>query len=171
MATGGRWYLVAWDLDRDEWRIFRVDRIVPSSHAGARFAPRTIPGGDAAAFVAGRFRGQDGPGTWPCVGEVLLDRPAPEVTPFLEDGSVEAVGPDRCRVVLGAWSWPALAARIGQLEADVEVVRPRALQEAFTQLARRFAAAGVTGGTAPRRPPASPGASRDGSPGRSRSAQ
>lgn len=145
VAAGGRWYLVAWDLDRDDWRIFRVDRIAPSSHAGAPFTPREIPGGDAAAYVAGRFRGADGPGGWPCVGEVLLARPAHEVAPYLDDGAtVEAVGEDRCRLRLGAWSWPALAARIGQLEADVEVVGPPPLRRAFADLASRFARAGAS---------------------------
>ena len=143
VATAGRWYLLAWDLDRDAWRTFRVDRIVPSSHAGGAFTPRAVPGGDAAAYVAGRFRGADGPGTWPCMGEVLLDRPAAEVAPYLDAGAVEAVRPDRCRVVLGAWSWPALAARIGQLEADVEVIRPKELRAAFAELAGRFARAGA----------------------------
>ena len=144
---------------------------MPRSHAGARFEPRAVPGGDAAAYVAGRFRGAGGPGPWPCVGEVLLDRPAAEIAPYLDEGPVEAVGPGRCRIVLGAWSWPGLAARIGQLEADVEVIRPRALQEAFTQLAPGSAAAGVTAGTAPRRPRASPRASRAGSLERSGSAR
>lgn len=142
VSSGGRWYLLAWDLDRDDWRIFRIDRVVPSSHAGAAFTPRPIPGGDAAAYLAGRFRGADGPGSWPCVGEVLLDRPARDVAPFLDDGaSVEAVGEDRCRLVAGAWSWPALAARIGQFEAEVEVVRPRALRTAFAHLSTRYARA------------------------------
>jgi biotin operon repressor len=143
VAASGRWYLVAWDLERDDWRVFRVDRIVPSSHAGAAFVPRQIPGGDPAAYLAGRFKGAEGPGSWPCVGEVLLDRPARDVTPYLEEGTVEAVGPDRCRLVLGAWSWPALAARIGQFEADLEVVRPPELRDAFVALSTRFARAGT----------------------------
>jgi predicted DNA-binding transcriptional regulator YafY len=151
VASGGRWYLVAWDLDRRDWRIFRVDRIRPSSHAGAPFAPREIPGGDAAAYVAGRFRGAGGPGPWPCSGEVLLARPAAEVAPFVEDGAVEVAGADRCRVVHGAWSWTSLAARIGQLDAEVEVVGPPELRAAFAALAARFA---VTAGTAPRPTPA-----------------
>ncbi len=49
---GPRWYLVAWDLDRNDWRTFRVDRIRPRTPTGPRFTPREIPGGDAAAHVA-----------------------------------------------------------------------------------------------------------------------
>jgi predicted DNA-binding transcriptional regulator YafY len=38
-----RWYLVAWDLDRDAWRTFRVDRIEPRTPSGPRFTPRALP--------------------------------------------------------------------------------------------------------------------------------
>jgi predicted DNA-binding transcriptional regulator YafY len=168
VVRGGRWYLIAWDLDRDDWRTFRVDRIAPRSHTGGRFRPRALPGGDAVAFLEGRFRGNPGAGDWPCRGEVLLARSAEEVAPFVEDGTVEAIAPERCRVVLGSWSWPALAARIGMLEAEVEVIGPAELRSAFAELSRRFADA-VTAGTAPRPTRAGRPASRDGSPGSSRS--
>ena len=49
---GRRWYLVAWDCDRQDWRTFRLDRLERARPAGARFAPRALPGGDAAAYVA-----------------------------------------------------------------------------------------------------------------------
>lgn len=47
-----RWYLVAWDRDRDGWRTFRLDRLVRPQATGGRFTPREIPGGSAAALVA-----------------------------------------------------------------------------------------------------------------------
>jgi predicted DNA-binding transcriptional regulator YafY len=47
-----RWYLFAWDVDRDDWRTFRVDRITPRPPHGPRFTPRTPPAGDLAAHVA-----------------------------------------------------------------------------------------------------------------------
>ncbi|MFC4857093.1 helix-turn-helix transcriptional regulator [Actinophytocola glycyrrhizae] len=141
VTWGGRWYLVAWDLDRDDWRTFRADRISPRVPTGPRFPPRELPGGDVAAFVAGRFRGTDGPGDWPCRGEVVLALPAEEVTPFAGDGLVEALGQDRCRLVLGSWSWAGLAAAIGRFDADVEVVGPAELRAAFAHLARRYARA------------------------------
>ncbi|KQR17169.1 YafY family protein [Cellulomonas sp. Leaf334] len=53
VTAGRRWYLVAWDQGRDDWRTFRLDRLRGPSPAGGRFAPREIPGGDAASFVAG----------------------------------------------------------------------------------------------------------------------
>lgn len=50
VSLGQRWYLVADDLDRGDWRTFRTDRISRVRPTGARFVPRDPP--DAAAFVA-----------------------------------------------------------------------------------------------------------------------
>lgn len=52
VTAGRRWYLVAWDRDRDDWRTFRIDRLARPWATGGRFTPREIPGGDAAAYVA-----------------------------------------------------------------------------------------------------------------------
>ncbi|MET9338390.1 WYL domain-containing protein [Nonomuraea sp. NPDC003804] len=150
----GCWYLVAWDLDREDWRTFRADRITPRTPTGPRFTPRELPGGDVAAFVADRFRGSDGSGDWPCRGEVILDLPAAAVSRYTRDGVVEELGPDRCRLVLGSWSWPGLAATIGRFDADIEVVGPAELKDAFAHLARRYAnaatdATDATGGPYP----------------------
>ncbi|MBE9927154.1 WYL domain-containing protein, partial [Cellulosimicrobium cellulans] len=57
VVRGGRWYAVAWDLDRDDWRTYRLDRMTPRAPTGPRFAARDVPGGDVAAFVAARFAG------------------------------------------------------------------------------------------------------------------
>nr|WSS69868.1 WYL domain-containing protein [Streptomyces sp. NBC_01175] len=138
----GRWYLVAWDLDRDDWRTFRADRIRPRTPTGPRFTPRELPGEDVAAFVAGRFRGTDGSTTdWPCRGEVVLGLPAEDVAPFARDGIVEELGPDRCRLTLGSWSWTGLATTIGHFDADIQIIGPPELTGAFAELAARYAAA------------------------------
>ncbi|MFE7118661.1 helix-turn-helix transcriptional regulator [Streptomyces sp. NPDC057654] len=158
VTWGGRWYLVAWDLDREDWRTFRADRITPRSPGGPRFTPRELPGGDVAAFVAGRFRGSDGSGgvgDWPCRGEVILDLPAADVYRFTHDGLVEELGPNRCRLTLGSWSWPGLAAAIGRFDADIEVVGPPELKQACAQLARRYAQAAETDTSPGRKEPAS----------------
>ncbi|WP_113703213.1 helix-turn-helix transcriptional regulator [Nonomuraea lactucae] len=144
LARGGRWYLVAWDLDREDWRTFRADRIVPRTPTGPRFTPRELPAGDPAAFVSARFRGSDGSRDWPCRGEVILHLPAAAVSPYTREGIVEELGPNRCRLVLGSWSWPGLAAAIGRFDADVEVVGPAELKDAFAHLARRYADAATS---------------------------
>ena len=143
VTRGGRWYLVAWDLDRDDWRTFRVDRITPRTPTGPRFTSRDLPAEDVASFVADRFSGADGSGSGgrPCQGEVILDLPAADVSPFVHDGVVEELTPNRCRLISGSWSWPALAAAIGRFDADIEVVGPAELKDAFAHLARRYAEA------------------------------
>ncbi|MFJ2772033.1 helix-turn-helix transcriptional regulator [Streptomyces sp. NPDC087300] len=51
VSTGRRWYLVAYDIDREDWRTFRVDRVSEPFATGARFVPRELPKGDAAEFI------------------------------------------------------------------------------------------------------------------------
>lgn len=148
LHRGGRWYLLAWDLQRADWRTFRIDRITPRTPTGPRFAPRDIPGGDAATFVAARFRGLADPTAgdrWPCQGTVILRRPAAEIAPYFDPGAVEAVGPDSCRLAIGAWSWVGLAASIAAADADIEMVEPAELAQGFAELARRSATAASLG--------------------------
>jgi predicted DNA-binding transcriptional regulator YafY len=139
LANGFRWYLLAWDLDRQDWRTFRADRMQLRPPNGPRFTPRAIPGDDAAAFVAARFKGSDT--GWPCIGEVLLHRPACEIRPFLGDGTVQESDDRTCRIRLGGWSWPALAASLGRFDTDFEVLGPPELADACDDLARRFSSA------------------------------
>ncbi|GAB2923210.1 helix-turn-helix transcriptional regulator [Streptomyces mayteni] len=55
VAAWRRWYLLAFDVERDDWRVFRVDRIAAPTPTGVRVAPREPPDGDAAAFVTRRL--------------------------------------------------------------------------------------------------------------------
>lgn len=45
VAQDRRWYLVAYDLERQDWRTFRVDRLSRPEPTGARFRHREIPAG------------------------------------------------------------------------------------------------------------------------------
>lgn len=140
VTWGGRWYLVAWDLDREDWRTFRADRITARPYRAPVHPAR------AARRRCGRFRGGPVPG-FRRLRRLALPRrgdpraPASEVSRYSRDGVVEELGPDRCRLVLGSWSWPGLAADIGRFDADIEVVGPAELRDAFGQLARRYASA------------------------------
>jgi biotin operon repressor len=136
---GGRWYLVGWDLDREQWRVFRIDRLEPRIPTGPRFTPRSVPGGDVARFVAARFKGGERGTDWPVTGHAVLRLPARRVIPFADDGVVEELGPDQTRLVLGSWSWTALAAAFARFDAPMTQVTPRELAEAFGILATRMA--------------------------------
>jgi len=139
----GRWYLVAWDLDREDWRLFSVDRIHPRMPLGARFIPRTLPGGEVKEFVAARFKGSD-VNEWACRGSVRLHLPARAVLPFAGDGKVTAVDSQTCTLESGSWSWGSLAASFGRFEVEMEVVGPPELAAAFAALAERYARTGKT---------------------------
>ena len=51
VLLGRRWYLVAWDLSRFDWRSFRLDRLTEPRRTGSTFFPRELPADDAAEFV------------------------------------------------------------------------------------------------------------------------
>lgn len=140
-SSHGRWYLLGWDLDRTDWRLYSVDRIHPRVPNGPRFDYRAVPGGDTAEFVAARFKGRD-VNEWPCRGTVILPLPAREVLPFAGDGTVTVLDENHCTLSAGAWSWGALAASFGRFEVDIDVVEPGDLRAAFATLARRYARTG-----------------------------
>ncbi|GAA2331326.1 WYL domain-containing protein [Streptomyces kunmingensis] len=142
VTRSSRWYLVAWDLDREDWRTFRVDRLRPRTPTGPRFEPRELPGDSVSAFLTSRFRGNDGTTTdWPCRGEVVLRLPAADVAPYAQDGIVEELGPQRCRLTLGSWSWTGLAAALGHFDTDIDIIGPPQLRTACAELAARYARA------------------------------
>jgi predicted DNA-binding transcriptional regulator YafY len=139
VSRGGRWYLVAWDLDRDDWRTFRVDRMTLRTPGGPRFALRSLPGGASVTdFVAARFKGSADVDRWPCRGSVVLAAPAGDVLPYVGDGTVEPLDDDRCRVTLGSWSWVALAAAFARFDVDVSKAEPAELAAAFDLLGARL---------------------------------
>ncbi|GGU77047.1 helix-turn-helix transcriptional regulator [Lentzea flava] len=146
VVSAGRWYLVGWSPEREDWRTYRADRMTLRIPTGPRFTPREVPGGDVAAFLSARFKGSGTTNAWPCEGEVVLHRPVAEVAPFVGDGVAEEIGATTTRLVVGSWSWAALAARLARFDTDVDVVAPQALRDAFAGLARRAArAAGAPG--------------------------
>jgi predicted DNA-binding transcriptional regulator YafY len=50
--TGRRWYLIAWDLERADWRTYRMDRLTPRIPTGPRFTPREAPDIDLGAYLS-----------------------------------------------------------------------------------------------------------------------
>ncbi|MFQ6396371.1 helix-turn-helix transcriptional regulator [Nocardia sp. KC 131] len=140
----GRWYLVGWDPEREDWRIYRADRMTPRVPNGPRFPPREVPGGDVAVFLSAQFKGSESADAWPCRGEVILDLPAAEVAPFAGDGVVEELGTARTRLTTGSWAWAALAAELARFDTEIEVIAPPELRAAFAELSHR---AGRAAGT------------------------
>ncbi|MEG8034702.1 WYL domain-containing protein [Sphingomonas sp. LR61] len=143
IARNGRWYLLDWDLDRDDWRTHRIDRITPRMRTRVPFTPRPVPGGDPVAFVSARFKGSAQADVWPCVGSVTVTAAdARTITPYLpEDAVVEPLSDERIRVTLGSWSWPGLAGAFAGFAVDFVVEGPEDLRDAVGALATRLRAA------------------------------
>ncbi|QSB16585.1 transcriptional regulator [Natronosporangium hydrolyticum] len=118
--AGRRWYLVAWDVDRADWRSFRVDRMTLRTPAGPRFAPRPPPDGDAVRYLANQLSSR----TWPCRAVFRVYEPAAAIGARIWPGMgvVEAEGDRSCLVSMGADSTSALVWMITSLDADFAVV-------------------------------------------------
>jgi predicted DNA-binding transcriptional regulator YafY len=136
VATASRWYLLAWDLDRADWRSFRLDRMSEVRESTFTFRPREAP--DAAEHVReGLTRGPQG------VDVVLdLDAPLDVVADALPTGVGElfALG-DRCELRFSAWDVPSAAARLAWLPWEFRIVSPDDLGIEVTALAARLAGA------------------------------
>ncbi|MBC7295418.1 MAG: transcriptional regulator [Dietzia sp.] len=141
VARNGRWYLVAWDLDRDDWRTFRLDRMTPRLPTGPAFEARGIPTGTATGFLASRSKGSAHDDAWPCVGEVVIDLPVIDVARWVHDGEVEALSAHSTRVTLGSWSWAGVIAAVVRFDAGFRVLGPDELLRAARELETRLAAA------------------------------
>ena len=140
---GRRWYLVAWDCDRDDWRTFRVDRIERPAPAGARFDARTVPGGDAAAYVASNLSGAQSR----FQARVTLHAAASELIerwPHMRRGGLEPLDDRSCEYRTSDDSLDWLAMRIGMLGVDFDVHEPPELAAAMHALAQRFERAAGT---------------------------
>ncbi|AWL38570.1 MULTISPECIES: YafY family protein [unclassified Streptomyces] len=139
---GRRWYLVAWDVDREDWRTFRADRITPRTPAGPRFAPRGDPEGDAAAYVAGKVSAA----AWRHHARVTVHAPAPTVLERVNPavGVVEAVDGRTCVLVTGADSLESLAVHLSVLGCDFTVTEPPELVAYLRELAGRYARSTAT---------------------------
>ncbi|MFD6883556.1 helix-turn-helix transcriptional regulator [Rhodococcus sp. NPDC060084] len=138
VRAGLRWYLVAWDLQRDEWRSFRVDRMEPKIPTGPRFTPRDLPAGGAAEFVS---RGIVS-GTWVVTARILFHAPFEAVAPKVDErwGTIEPVDDDHCAVVLGGSSLESIAPWLAAFDVDFTVLDPPELREACGRAARHHAA-------------------------------
>jgi len=121
VTLGRRWYLVAYDNDRADWRTFRVDRIETPALTGSRFPPKPIPTGDAATYV----RSSISDSTPHADYVVDVDAPASVIRDRAGRWvDVAEIAPDRCRVTIAsrALEWPTML--VTSLDADFEVRSP-----------------------------------------------
>lgn len=133
--TGRRWYLVAWDTGREDWRTFRVDRIEARPSIGSRFEPRDPPSKDLAAYVSR--------GAWyapPCRARVKL-LVGPSVLAESWPGSIgllEPIDDHSCFLEIGGSSYERLAMHLTMLGVDFEANEPPELIHELRRLSKRL---------------------------------
>ncbi|MDX2524909.1 helix-turn-helix transcriptional regulator [Streptomyces europaeiscabiei] len=139
VCTERRWYLVAWDVDRADWRTFRVDRVTPRPPHGPRFVPREPPAEDLAAYVS------QGVSTRVYASHAVvrllvpLHEAAERISPSA--GTLEAHDEHSCLLRTGAASLDVMAIHVMMTGVDFEVVEPAELTGAIRTLRDRLSAA------------------------------
>lgn len=135
VTAGRRWYLVAWDQRRHDWRTFRLDRLRDARLAGRRFTPREIPGGDAASFVATSL----GPMLRHHEATLAIDATFAELDNVLRwvDHTAVKVETASCLVTVRSEDLGRLAMTVARiaLTAPVAVIEPTDLADTIRQLA------------------------------------
>jgi predicted DNA-binding transcriptional regulator YafY len=131
-----RWYLVAWDRDRNDWRTFRVDRVVPPVLSGSRFEARVGPErGDLAAYVSRSVS----TAAYPVRAKVILHAPmqalAQNICPLV--GQLEPLDSKRCIAHTGAHDLHTIAAWLCTLEVGFDIEEPPELLEYLRRMNAR----------------------------------
>jgi predicted DNA-binding transcriptional regulator YafY len=137
--TGRRWYLVGWDVDRADWRTYRVDRLLPRIPTGPRFTPREAPDADLTGYLSRgvttapyRYAARI---TLRVAAEVAAERIAPTV------GVIEAVDAESCVLRTGSDSLDELAIYVAGFGFPFRVHEPPELVAHLRELAARLGAA------------------------------
>jgi predicted DNA-binding transcriptional regulator YafY len=136
VSTGHRWYLVAWDVERHDWRTFRVDRITGLTTTGARFRPRALPGGDAAAFLRDRIAAI--PHRYHIVVTVRTPAAAIEKVAAYTGATLEPIDDQSCRFILDVdeLQWPVMI--FAAFRAEFRVEEPAELHEYLRATGEQF---------------------------------
>ena len=140
VASDRRWYLLAYDLDRDDWRNFRVDRMTGVSARTWHFSPREAP--DAAAYVQESVASR----VYPHQARFLVHASADTVSAQIPASAavVRQRGSESCEVLSGAGSLDAVLMHVLLLGHDFEVLDPPELRRRCRTLAERLLSAGMT---------------------------
>ena len=133
--TGRRWYLVAWDCGREDWRSFRLDRLSRPASTGVRFEPRKLPAKDAAAYLKQSL--VSAPSRYEA--RVTVEAPAEEVRSrrYL-GGTVTEITPTRCELRTGDDHLDWLAMRVAMLDWEYTVHEPPELIDRLGEVRDRI---------------------------------
>ena len=134
--SGTRWYLLAYDPDRADWRTLRMDRLHPLVPTGPSFLPRPLPEPDAVAYVLRGVHTRP----YPHLCEITVAAPAGHVveTFGIHTAQVVEIDAGHCRVSLGSTRLAEVAARLISLDAEFVVHEPAELREHLAAIGRRL---------------------------------
>jgi hypothetical protein len=136
VSAARRWYLAAWDVERNAWRGFRLDRLADPRPTGVRSRPADPP--DAARFIAEGMT--TAPYKWQV--RVLLDAPASVAAALVPPtvAVIEAAGDAQCVLTSGSESLDAIAMHLIMIDIPFTPLSPPELGARCAVLARRLAA-------------------------------
>ena len=138
VSSGRKWYLVAWDVRREDWRTFRLDRLTEARLAGARFSPRQLPTADAAEFVQQALQSI----AKPFEATLVVRGPVDEVREVMRwtDTEVEAIDDRTCRVTTRAETMDWVVSHVAMLavQFDLEVEGPADAADRIDALGTRL---------------------------------
>ena len=137
--TGYRWYLVAWDASRQDWRTFRVDRIEGRLKTSVRFKPRRPPEGDFATFVSKSLAQVPYPYRARVTLHATAEAMAKQIPP--SSGVLEAIDSGSCMLRAGSQSLEWLTIHLSLLNVDFEVHEPPELIDHIRRLTVRLSRA------------------------------
>lgn len=122
VPLGRNWYLVAYDVDRGDWRTFRVDRLTEPQTTGARFRQRELPAADAAEFV--RQQLSSIPTRHQVVITIQLSATDVEKATAYAGGTVEPIDESSCRLSMAVDGFDWVVLILAALGAEFRVERP-----------------------------------------------
>jgi predicted DNA-binding transcriptional regulator YafY len=134
--AGYRWYLVAWDVNRADFRTFRVDRIVGEITPGARFLPRPPPEGDLKAYVSRSLS----TGAYPLRARVILHAPREDLVKRFSPAAalIQSIDDERSLIETGGRSLESLAGWILMMGVEFTIEEPPELNEYMVDLHARL---------------------------------
>lgn len=133
---GQRWYLVAWDAERNDWRTFRVDRIARVEATGLLFDPRPTPEEDMSRYIALNVSRAGWVHTATFVIAASADQVLAQINPAV--GTVEAIDESTCVLRTGADNLSSIAVYIGLLGFEFRIVDGAELHPVLRETAMRY---------------------------------
>jgi predicted DNA-binding transcriptional regulator YafY len=134
--TGRRWYLVAWDNDREDWRTFRVDRLAVRDTPGPRFPPRELTDAEVAELTSHSVSTS----VYPYQGRFIFHASAEEVEAVVTPTScrVEPIDAQHCTVYAGSRSLEEMGVWIALIGFDFDIQEPAELVDVLRPVSDRL---------------------------------